>query len=393
METTSPRGDTAGSDAPGPAHRVSDIAVAWWHGGSDYRERVDYFTSRSLVWAFRTVISVCAVLFCVVATALLLLSDQPHNDAAPPVVSTAILIAAAAAALFWAVRWLVGPVPTERTAVVFSLSSTALIVAVSWTDAEVMAGVAGLNTTVLVGCFTAFVLSPRHLVAHSVLCLAAIALFVPQMVADYDWALACVKSLMLIAVTVGLPACVQVGMAVLSIDAAASDTDPLTGVFNRRGFRNATRRSIVRHTAGRDHAPVALMVVDVDDFKTINDELGHDAGDAVLAGVAGVLREIAAGAVVARIGGDEFAVAATGGTADEHVAMAHRLHRAIEAVPLPGAAAVTASVGVAIGTVPVQDPHAVDAMLAEADDAMYRAKRTRRSVVVSAQPLLAGRED
>lgn len=401
MKTSPPRRVRTAVAVRNLAWWVSYVRETWWRGGPDYDDRIDYFASRSLLRGFRVAVSVCAVLLGSIS-AVLLLNYQTREFAACPAAPAAILVAGAVLALYWAVHWQLGAAPSERAALTFVLSSTISIAAVSWTDADIMAGAAGLSAIVLVAVFTAFMLSPWHFVAHSMVSVAAIALFVPPIAAEFGWPMASIKAVMLAVVTVGVPTCVQIGIAFLSQDAADSDTDSLTGALNRRGFGRASRRRVVEHAAGRGPVHLAVMLIDVDEFKVVNDELGHDIGDAVLVRVAEVLRTVSDGAIVARIGGDEFAVAVVGGTAPEHHATAERLRRAIETIPVTGGAVVTASIGMATTTVTAHDHTAVDVLLAEADEAMYTAKRADgRGVVIndgeairSAGPTsLAGGED
>ncbi|MCS3781906.1 GGDEF domain-containing protein [Tsukamurella ocularis] len=357
------------------------VGGTWWHGGPDYDDRIDYFAGRSLLRGFRVVVGVCAALLGSISAALLF-TDETRSFAVAPALPTVIQVAGAAMGLFWAVRWQLGAVPSERAAVAFVLSSTVSIAAVCWTDAETMAGIAGLSAIVLVAVFTAFMLSPWHFVAHSALSIATIALFVPPIVAEYGVTMAAVKAVMLAVVAIGVPACVQIGIAFLSQDAADSDTDPLTSALNRRGFRRASRRIVAAHAPDRGDVPVAVMLIDVDEFKVVNDELGHHTGDAVLVRVADVLRAVSDKAVVARIGGDEFAVAVVGGSPQDHRASAEIYRRAIEAIPVAGGTVVTASIGVATAMVPFHVHDAVDVLLAAADEAMYAAKRAADADVV-----------
>ena len=86
---------------------------------------------------------------------------------------------------------------------------------------------------------------------------------------------------------------------------ASADTDPLTGVFNRRGFDRELKRSLAY--VKRYWTRAALICVDLDSFKPVNDRHGHAAGDAVLTAVAAALtRSVRASDTVARLGGDEF---------------------------------------------------------------------------------------
>jgi diguanylate cyclase (GGDEF)-like protein len=159
-------------------------------------------------------------------------------------------------------------------------------------------------------------------------------------------------------------------------------TDPLSGCLNRRGFEQELAREAAR--ASRSGAEVALIAVDVDFFKAINDTYGHLAGDAVIREVGQLLRETARSSdVVARIGGEEYVMLLPGaGTAGAfHVAT-----RIVEAfrrrsfVGVQGKQQVTASVGVVADK--VRDTHMAEALKARADEALYAAKRAGRNRVV-----------
>ena len=166
-------------------------------------------------------------------------------------------------------------------------------------------------------------------------------------------------------------------------DARQSATrDPLTGLANRRLFDEILARELVR--ARRRTSSVALLLVDLDGFKRVNDTRGHAAGDEVLRSVGEALTGRVRGAdLPARLGGDEFAVVLPDCPPDAAVRVAEDLRGAIAAIVGP---AVTASVGVA--AVPA---HAGDAahLVAVADVALYRAKADGRNRVVVAAPGVA----
>ncbi len=154
--------------------------------------------------------------------------------------------------------------------------------------------------------------------------------------------------------------------------------DPLTGLANRRAF--------VDEMAGvlASGGPMAVMLLDLDEFKEINDTLGHSAGDAVLASVAARLVDSVGGSgVVARLGGDEFAVLLPRVSRFQAVAGARELCRAAERpVPLADVALdVRVSIGVALAPDHGCGP---EVLLQRADVAMYVAKRARTGVEVYA---------
>ncbi|WP_264916795.1 diguanylate cyclase domain-containing protein [Mycobacterium kiyosense] len=149
--------------------------------------------------------------------------------------------------------------------------------------------------------------------------------------------------------------------------------DSLTGLANRANFLHRLEEAVERRR--QDGTPIAVMCLDLDDFKSVNDALGHPAGDELLVRVAGRLTAaLGQQGTVARLGGDEFAVLLEGPVADSHAA-AQRVLEAFDAtividgVPL----AVRPSIGF---TVAVAESNAtVDELLRHADLAMYAAKR------------------
>jgi len=157
---------------------------------------------------------------------------------------------------------------------------------------------------------------------------------------------------------------------------ASADTDFLLDILNRRGFERELNRSIA--FIKRYHASGALVVLDVDRLKPINDEFGHAAGDQVLkAIVAALLREVRTSDVVGRLGGDEFAVLLWNLSETDARAKAVALEQTIDALSFEfrGRSVTSgASAGVAVLDVH-SDPRTA---LEEADSAMYVRKAQRR---------------
>ena len=163
--------------------------------------------------------------------------------------------------------------------------------------------------------------------------------------------------------------------------------DPLTGLANRALLTDRVEAALA--SSRRTGRPTVLMLVDLDDFKPINDLRGHDAGDAVLVEVAGrMTRAVRETDTVARLGGDEFAVLLHDPDPDGLEPYARRLLAAVTApLLLPdGPATVGASIGIAVDRTGGRTPAA---LLKAADDAMYAAKAGGKgTVVVEARPPL-----
>jgi two-component system cell cycle response regulator len=155
-------------------------------------------------------------------------------------------------------------------------------------------------------------------------------------------------------------------------------TDPLTGLYNQRYLLSHLRGLLARAPTPN----VAVLMIDVDHFKTVNDEHGHAAGDNALVAVADTLRmHVRAFDTLARYGGEEFVVVMPGADASEAMAAAERLRTGVEAVLLGGHSRLTVSIGVACAT----EGARADSLLRVADAALYEAKRGGRNRVELAE--------
>src|SRR5579871_4858060 len=164
----------------------------------------------------------------------------------------------------------------------------------------------------------------------------------------------------------------------------AASVDPLTGMFNRRGFSEACSRVIEREAhAGR---PVTALIFDIDHFKSINDRFGHPAGDEILKLFSAVVvNNLRLSDLSGRIGGEEFA-ALLPCSLEEGVLVAERVREAFEASDIvveEGKVDTTVSIGVAGGPAGTE----LEVLLAAADTALYQAKRSGRNRVETAEAL------
>jgi diguanylate cyclase (GGDEF)-like protein len=172
--------------------------------------------------------------------------------------------------------------------------------------------------------------------------------------------------------------------------ALQANHDSLTGLKNRRRFAEDLRAELAR--SRRERTVGAVLMLDLDNFKQVNDTLGHPAGDRVIADIAGMLSErMRATDVVARLGGDEFAIVLPRCELDEAEEVAEAIGKAVRLHTPPGEAAppITASIGIATFGPGTGD---YETVLTAADHALYQAKRAGRDTVrVATGPVAAGR--
>jgi len=170
--------------------------------------------------------------------------------------------------------------------------------------------------------------------------------------------------------------------AYLDVCEEAAFTDHLTGLANRRRFERQLEREVNR-TLRLGH-PFCLLMVDIDNFKKLNDTFGHSAGDEAIRLISKALREGTRGIdLAARFGGEEFSILLVETPLERGLEVAERLRVAIRSISLPSGAQVTASFGVAECPSSAQTANEV---LKAADELLYEAKRNGRDRV--AGPLI-----
>ncbi len=148
-----------------------------------------------------------------------------------------------------------------------------------------------------------------------------------------------------------------------------SESDPLTGLYNRRFFDAEFGRRLMHGGSG------ALLIIDLDGFKTVNDRLGHSAGDQLLVDVSrGISECVRAEDFVARLGGDEFAVVLGRISATATETVAEKLRRAVGQISAPGA-----ELSASIGFARFERGGDFDGLIQEADRNMYAAKPSGRA--------------
>jgi diguanylate cyclase (GGDEF)-like protein len=163
-----------------------------------------------------------------------------------------------------------------------------------------------------------------------------------------------------------------------------SRTDQLTGLLNRRGYNEAALKALAKANEGG--VPAVALMCDIDRFKAINDQFGHEFGDKVLVEIGEAIRSFGAdnSILVARHGGEEFAALMIGVTAEHAIQQANALRRICAATEISSEGGVSASITVSIGLASSSDKTNLPKIMRTADQALYAAKHGGRDRVVKA---------
>lgn len=196
--------------------------------------------------------------------------------------------------------------------------------------------------------------------------------------------------LFLVAASLALPALALGGLLIahrqiVSRARFEARHDELTGAWSRKALAEFAARERAR--AVRSGKPLGLMLVDLDNFKAINDASGHAAGDAALQLVADSVRKVLRGGdVLARLGGDEFVLLLPDTELDAATAVGEKLRRAVRAAVARPESSKMAMLTLSIGVTVIARGEALEAALARADEAMYEAKAAGRDRVAARAP-------
>jgi len=168
----------------------------------------------------------------------------------------------------------------------------------------------------------------------------------------------------------------------LGVARMRSVTDNLTGLYNRFFLSEFIEKEM---SSSRRYGGVfSLMVLDIDNFKTVNDTFGHLSGDGVLRALGGILKEqTRASDVVARYGGEEFVVVLTHADINIGLVAAEKLRRSVEVYAFPGVDGKCITVSIGVSQFDPESDSEMDAIIKRADDALYTAKQTGRNKVIA----------
>ncbi|KRD05543.1 diguanylate cyclase [Mycobacterium sp. Root265] len=339
-----------------------DLLVQWWRQSDDYQWRIDFLRSRGLLPILRGLIGGLG--------AVMGLLSALHA-VAPPVNDTPLIrigwAVVSVGSLAWSARWLL-PWPSARSSAVLVVCVDILMTLSTLLFGDANLAMSGIPILLCAGGYVVFFHGPKLHLAHILWCTASvtgIAVWMVLSTPGYGPQVAISRAVIALAVTVCILPALQFGFWLLQGSSIQSLADPLTELTNRRGLAVAVQRLNERAVRRSD---VCALLIDVDDFKWVNDNLGHAAGDEVLIRTARRIRDsVGPDAVVVRWGGEEFLVVDRIPVRQAEV-VAERVRAAVSAHAEP---AVTVSIGVASSDRP---DTALDGVISAADRAMYEAK-------------------
>ncbi len=282
-----------------------------------------------------------------------------------------VMAGLAVAGICWAARWLLARWPSHPESLVMIAAADIGVATACFAHHDLVLGVAATPLFAATGAYIAFFHSTAANICHIAFATTVVvaAVVASAFIQGPQWLpVAMSKGMIALLLTALVLPFLRIAYNMFRSSADASTVDSLTGLLNRRGLRQEVAKTEIESP---DSAPWAVVVVDLDNFKAINDTHGHQRGDDVLVAVADVLRRCeipGTHTLIVRLGGDEFAMALRATRTDAQRLAARVLHTISRETSL----GVSASVGVATGN-PDSD---VFELVASADTAMYTAKRS-----------------
>lgn len=338
-----------------------------WQRGDQFDWLSGYLAARGISGTTRALMAAISASMVLCLIALLIGPDGPRDTVG--VTMTWVAVAGGiAGALLWVWRW-----PTRTQSVVYAVTCNTAVALACLAHPDPLPALIGCIAFATFGAYIAF-FHTMAFVLYNFGVAAAVGVYEASRLANSGHpSLAGVDLWLVVEVNIALPLAIGILVRALSGDLLRADRDPLTGLLNRRAFRHIALGMMLAHRGNDAH--LVVLVIDLDNFKGLNDNRGHAAGDHALVQVSQALLAAADDqAVVARSGGEEFLIAGTSATCNAEV-LAAQTCKAIEA----STAGVTASIGTACARLddsPSGDHQALlDVLVTASDAAMYQAKR------------------
>jgi diguanylate cyclase (GGDEF)-like protein len=344
---------------------VKDVGQRW-RPSDHFDWLMLYLNTRGIRLTWRAMIAAVIASIAVVPTAVLFSPNLPHYPAAVDVAPVASGFGVTVA-LLWLIRW-----PTRVQSEAYSLIGSVCIAAACLVQGEPLAGLLGCSAFAMLGGYIAFFHTAADMMANFAIAMTTAAVLMARLIHHYDAVVAGCAFLLVLMLNVGFTFAVQWLLHELGSDLRNSSRDTLTGLLIRRAFYQSAYALLLRRREGPTYLGVAM--IDLDNFKHLNDTHGHSTGDKALVEAAGALRIVCPPtSIIARFGGEEFVVADTFRSDDLH-GIAEQLRTAIAAISYP----VTASIGIASALLRANfDPaerELIDDLVDLADTTMYAAK-------------------
>ncbi|KMO78365.1 GGDEF domain-containing protein [Mycolicibacterium chlorophenolicum] len=338
----------------------------WWRQAGRFDSFSSYLRERGLEKTWRY--AIFAFTWVLGALPVVLLAS-PVGPATP--VTRAVAVASGVCAVAVSTVWLLGW-PTRVQSLVYNVVCCGCIAAGVLSMSYAYAGLMGCVVFAVLGGYLAYFHTLVDVLGNFGVAATCAAITAGRLVADTgDVAVTVAAVVTVAALNIGVPFGIYSLVHSLHADLAESDRDPLTGLLNRRSFSQAANDMIAAQQIGTG---VNVTMIDLDDFKGLNDSRGHAVGDQALAAVGELLRRTCGPtAVLGRLGGEEFVVADAGAAA-EHTETTHAIRQGVAGLPF----GITASLGTCtaeIGEEAAARPEFLDQLIGIADAAMYQAKR------------------
>lgn len=339
---------------------------SWWTQSDQFEWITTFLRQRGFLRPARVIMAVVAGSSMPVP--LSVVAFQDHLSVGGAVAGGLAVVFTIAMAIFWLTRW-----PTRRQSQVTVVSGVLIIA--GWSLIQPSASLAALacTATAVTGGYIAFFHGPKMLLFNVSVALAIATSAVWRLAHGAHIAAAATSFWLIVFLNLSVALSISGMSRAMGMYVQRSEQDHLTGLLNRRAFSDAV--SICLANPPSPHTHLAVVMIDLDDFKRINDTYGHSVGDGALRAVAHLLREqTPAGAVICRAGGEEFLVALTCVISDVQP-LAARFCTAVARLS-PGFTASIGTASAALELVHVPDAkNFLDELVGVADSAMYAAKR------------------